>query len=120
MLKQAVFVGALILSGSMSVVADEMSEAAQDLCEKVKSCSLAQVAEEDITPEVRQMMQPMWDSMCANMKNKMGEAPSGHPMYSSALACMHSMQKLTCEEIVGSRQTRTPECEAHEQLVAET
>jgi hypothetical protein len=119
MLRQSMCVFILVLSAAQSVAADEMTEAAQNLCEKAKSCAMAQVAEEDLTPELRQMMQPMWDSMCANMQSKVGKVPPGHPLSSSALACMRSMQKLTCEGMLGQQES-TPECQAHEKLVAET
>jgi hypothetical protein len=104
---------------SFSVRADDLASAALDLCEKVKSCAMAQMAEEDLTPEMRQMMQPMLDNMCAKMQGKVEAVPAGHAMHAPAVACMRSMEALSCEAMQGE-QVRTPECEAYQKLARET
>ena len=95
--------------------ADDISSAAKDLCEKVRSCAMAQVAEEDMTPELRQMMEPMLDSMCANMQSKVQDVSAGHPLYQSSIACMRSMEALSCEEMQDEARMQTPECTAYEE-----
>ncbi|NOR40797.1 MAG: hypothetical protein GQ537_06290 [Gammaproteobacteria bacterium] len=104
---------------SSSARADDIADAALGLCEKVKSCAMAQIAKEDLTPEMRQMMQPMLDNMCANMQGKVEAVPSGHAMYAPAVACMRSMEALSCEAMQGE-QVRTPECKTYEKLARET
>ena len=52
---------ALILFFSGYAGADELADAAQGLCDSVKTCALEQIAEEDMTPELRQMMVPMME-----------------------------------------------------------
>jgi hypothetical protein len=110
----------LCLLSFQSVRADDISEAALGLCEKVKSCAMAQIAEEDLTPELRQMMQPMLDTMCANMQAKVADVDISHPLYAPAAACMRSMEALTCEMMQDSQQMQTSECEAYEEMVKET
>ena len=105
---------------SLPVRSDDIVDAALSLCEKVKSCAMEQIAEEDLTPELRQMMQPMLDSMCTNMQDKVEAVPSGHAMYAPAVACMRSMEALSCEMMQDQEQMRTPECEAYEKLARET
>jgi hypothetical protein len=100
--------------------ADELAEASVTLCEKVKSCALAEVAEEDLTPQARQMMQPMLDSMCAQVQSAVGNVPSGHPLYAPAVACMQSMNSLSCEMMQDEAQARTPACQTFENLARET
>ena len=110
---------ALTLTASVAAGADDIADAALGLCEKVKSCAMAQIAEEDLTPETRQMMQPMLDNMCANMKSRVEAVPSGHSLYKSAVACMRSMEALTCEQMQ-SDQANTPACQAYEKLSRQT
>jgi hypothetical protein len=102
-----------------AVYADEFGDATQALCEKVKSCAVAQMAGQDIPPETRQMMQPMLDSMCTQINAKVGEVPTGHPLYKPAVACMESMNSLTCEEMQDAAGMATPECEEYEELARE-
>jgi hypothetical protein len=90
---------------------DSMTDAALGLCEKVKSCAMAQIDEQDLTPEIRQMMQPMLDGMCANMQSSVGEFSPGHPLYVPAEACMRSMETLSCDMIQDPAQVETPECQ---------
>lgn len=120
MLKQRLFLIVLTLVANLPAHADDLITASLDLCEKVKSCAMAQVAEQDLTPQAREMMKPMLDNMCANMQSRIGEVPTGHPMYARALACMRSMEKtLTCEMMQDPENMRTPECEAYEELAQE-
>jgi hypothetical protein len=100
--------------------ADELADAAQTLCEKVKSCALAQMEGQELTPETRQMMQPMLDSMCAQVRGKVGEVPTGHSLYAPAVACMQSMNSLTCENMQDAGDIVTPACEEYENLGRES
>ncbi len=100
--------------------ADELADAAQTLCEKVKSCAIAQMEGQELTPETRQMMQPMLDSMCTQVRGKVGEVPTGHPLYDPAVACMQSMNSLTCENMQDAGDMVTPACEEYENLVRES
>lgn len=99
--------------------ADELADAAQKLCEKVKSCAMAQMEGQELTPETRQMMQPMLDSMCTQVRGRIGEVPTGHPLYQPAVACMQSMNSLTCESMQDSGDMVTPACEEYESLARE-
>jgi hypothetical protein len=119
MLKRSVYFFILGLVVTLPAHSDDLTTAAMELCEKVKSCAMTQVAEEDLTPEVRQMMEPMLDNMCADMRNTMGEVPAGHPLYQPALACMRSMEDLSCEMMQDPQGMETPECKAYEKLAGE-
>lgn len=100
--------------------ADELADASVTLCEKVKSCALAQVAEEDLTPQARQMMQPMLDNMCLQVQGAVGNVPAGHPLYAPAVACMQSLHALSCEAMQSAGEAITPACEAFEKLARES
>ena len=104
---------------SIVVSADDITSAVSGLCEKVRSCAMSQVAEEDLTPEMRQMMQPMLDTMCDNMQSRVQEVSPGHPLYQPAVACMRSMEALSCEAMRSGENLQTKECEAYEELAKE-
>ncbi len=101
---------------SITGFAEDYTDTSLALCEKVKSCALAQMGEQEITPEVRQMMQPMLDNMCSNMLVNLPEVAKDHTMYKPALACMNSMAALSCEEMQGQNSSATPACEEYEEL----
>ena len=119
MLKRSALFFILGLVVTLPAHSNDLISAAMELCEKVKSCAMAQVAEEDLTPEIRQMMEPMLDKMCADMRQEMDEVPVGHPLYQPALACMRSMQGLSCEMMQDAQRMETSECKAYEKLAGE-
>ena len=109
----------LAVATPLAAVADDLLSAASDMCEKVKACAMAEIAESDMTPEMRQMMEPMLESMCDQMRQGIEEVPTGHPMYEPAVACMRSMAKLSCADFQSERAGETPECKQYREL-AET
>lgn len=107
---------ALACAVSLPAAADDLLSAANDMCEKVKSCSLAQIAESDMTPEMRQMMEPMLESMCDSMRQGVQEVPTGHELYEPAVACMRSMANLSCDAYQSGDGAETPECKTYQAM----
>ena len=101
------------------VAADDLTDAAQGLCDTVKSCALEQIAREDLTPEMHEMMEPMLENMCTTMRENVQEVPTGHPLYQPAVACMRSLESLSCEQMQSPDRTTTPECKEYEKLAKE-
>ena len=99
--------------------AEDLAQASETLCEKVKACALAQLGEEDITPETRQMMQPMLDTLCANIRSQVSQVPADHPHYAPALACTRSIEALSCDEMMITERLETPACEEYRALAQE-
>ena len=95
---------------SVSAIADEYTDTSLAVCEKVKACAVAQMGEQEITSEVRQMMQPMLDSMCTSMLASVPVVATGHPMYKPAIACMKSLDELTCEDMQSEDGAETAAC----------
>lgn len=112
-----ILLAALAFSPAGNAAADALVEASQGLCDSIKTCALSQIASQDLTPEIRAMMEPMLENMCAAMNSKVQEVPTSHGLYRPALACMRSMQALTCEQM--QSQTSTPECQQYEALARE-
>lgn len=109
----------VLVSLAGAVSADELMEASRGLCDNVKTCALEQIAEEDMTPEMRGMMEPMLQNMCTAMNSKVGEVPTGHGHYKWAVACIRSMQSLSCAQLQDPDQAVTPECEQYEKMARE-
>lgn len=105
---------------SLTAVADDLMSAANDMCEKVKACSLAQIDESDMTPEMRQMMEPMLESMCDQMRQGVQQVPTGHAMYEPAVACMRSMANLSCEDFQDESGGDTAECKKYREIAEKT
>jgi hypothetical protein len=103
-----------------AVRAEEFTEASQTLCEKVKSCAMEQLQSANLPPQAREMMQPTLDTMCEQMQAKVGDVPTGHALYKPAVACMQSMNTLTCEMLQSPDNLATPECEEYEKLARES
>lgn len=120
MLKYGISALALCWITLVPAHANELEAAALKLCENVKACAMAQMEGQDLTPEMREMMQPMLDNMCAQVQGSMGNVPTGHPLYQPAVACMESMNSLDCEMMQSAGETRTPECETFEKLARES
>ena len=68
--------------------ADDLGEAAQGLCDAVKRCAMEQIDKEDLTPEMRQMMEPMLENMCITMQANVQQVPVGHPLYQPAIGAL--------------------------------
>ena len=113
--KIAIVSFALLTAAAAS--ADSLEAAAMAMCEKVKACSLAQIQESDMTPEMREMMEPMLENMCNSMRAGIQEVPSGHPLYQPAVACMRSMSQLSCEDFQTGDGMVTPECQKYQEML---
>jgi len=119
-LRIAAGLAALLVTAVLPARAGDLEQTSVALCEKVKACALAQMNEEDLTPETRQMMQPMLDNMCANIRDQISQVPTAHPHYAPALACMQSMEALGCDDMMSEERMHTPECEQYRQLAQES
>lgn len=112
--------GAVLVAAAVSAnaaTADDLGAAATSLCEKVKTCALQQMNQQQMTPQMRQMIEPSLESMCASMNGQMAEVPQGHELYKPAVACMRSMAQQSCSDIMNAAQNMTPACKDYENKV---
>ena len=116
MMQPKALAAALAMLGLLAVpvTANELADAATELCDKIKQCTMAQINEADMTPEMRQMMEPMINSMCDSMRAGIEEVPTDHELYPGALACMESMSALSCTDFQDGDKVQTPECKAYQ------
>ena len=110
---------AVLMMAAPLAPADDISSAAAGLCEKVRVCATEQIAEEDLTPELREMMEPMLDTMCEGMQAKVEDVAAGHPLHQPAVACMRSMEALSCDDMRNPDSMQTTECETYEKMARE-
>jgi len=99
--------------------AEDLTEVTQALCDTVKSCALEQVAQEDLTDEMREMMVPMLENMCTTMRNEVQDVPTGHELYQPAVACVRSLVSLSCEQLQDADREQTPQCVEYDRLAQE-
>lgn len=114
--KNGLLAAGVLFAFASNVVAGDLEDAATDLCEKVKHCSMAQISQADLTPEVRQMMEPMLQNMCDTMRAGVQQVPSGHQLHDPALACMRSMAALSCDDFQDEGKVDTPACKEYQQV----
>jgi hypothetical protein len=110
---------ALLFALGGQATADELTDAAQGLCDTVRACVLEQAEQQELTPEAREMMGPMLDNMCATMRSQVGEVPVGDGLYGPAVGCLRSMHSLSCQEMQNPDRVATAECEEYERLARE-
>lgn len=110
------FILVALLATAIPALADDLADAAVDLCEHVRACTLAQMDQQQVTDEMRQMVEPMVANMCNAMRQQVGNAPEGHPLYEPATTCMRSMSRVSCAEMQNGDNMQTPECQEYEKL----
>ena len=113
---RAILPALLITMTSAYAQSDELTDAAQALCDSVKTCALEQVAQQDLTDEMRAQMGPMLDNMCVNMRSQIESVPPDHKLYKPAVGCLRSMVSMDCQQMQSPEGVKTPECTAYEEL----
>ena len=105
---------ALTLSGYAS--ADELTAAAQELCDTIKTCALEAVAGPDLTDTLRQQMDPVLKKNCAQMRGRVQAVPANHALHQPAIDCLRSMASLSCPQLHNTSDSKTPECTEYDRL----
>jgi hypothetical protein len=105
---------AFMLSGYSS--ADALTDAAELLCDTIKSCAIAAVAGPDLTEELRQQMEPVLEGNCAQMRSRVQAVPANHKLYQPAVDCLRSMASLSCPQLYDAGEFKTSECAEYDRL----
>ncbi|MCX2979855.1 hypothetical protein EYC98_03145 [Halieaceae bacterium IMCC14734] len=93
--------------------ADELTDASMALCEKVRSCVMAEMGGQ-ISPQIQAMLEPTLDQMCETMKNQVTQVPADHEMYQPALECLQSLEKISCATMTSGEDFITEPCRKYE------
>ena len=107
---------AVLLAAPTVATADSLESAANDLCEKVKSCTLAEMNQQELTPELKAMMEPMLENMCVAMREGIREVPVEHELHAPAIACLRSMANLSCADFQDDTKVDTAECRKYRDM----
>ena len=108
---------ALMLSVYSS--ADELTDAAEGLCDTIRTCALEAVAGPDLTDELRQKMAPVLENNCAQIRSRVQAVPANHTLYQPAVGCLRSMDSLSCPQLQNAGEVKTPECTEYDRLAKE-
>ena len=92
---------------SFNATAGDMEEKSTQFCEKIRSCTLAEMASQDIPPEMEAMLKPLIDGMCTKMMAEMKADETPKALEDDAMACMDSMNALSCSALMnGEAETK--------------
>ena len=105
----------VVLTGAPlpSATADELSDASMALCEKVRSCVMAEMGDQ-ISPQIQAMIQPTLDQMCETMQSQVTQVPADHEMYQPALECLQSLEQISCAAMTSGEDFITEPCRKYE------
>jgi len=105
----------LILSGYCS--ADELTDAAQGLCDTIRTCALEAVAGPDLSDKLRRQMEPVLEENCAEIRSRVEAVPGNYKLYQPAIGCLRSMASLSCPQLQNAGEVKTSECTEYDRLV---
>lgn len=111
-MRSILFVSMMLLS-SVALSADLQSKTDQ-LCDKVKVCSLEQMGQQDLPEEMKAMMMAMFESACSVYIKPYAASVDDAGLSKKAIKCMDSFIDKDCSEIMsGQGEVETPECEEY-------
>jgi len=94
---------------SFNVTATEFDKEITQLCDKLKTCTLAEIGAKNLSPKMEQMMKPMIDNICKQMIKQFNEADTEGLKKEDAITCIKSMSALSCKDLKGDG-AETKEC----------
>lgn len=112
-----------ILSGILALMlsaysnADDLTDAAEGLCDTIRTCALEAVAGQDLTDQLRHKMDPILEKNCAQMRSRVQAVPANHELYQAAVGCLRSMESLSCPQLYNTSEVKTPECGEYDRLL---
>ncbi len=95
-------------------VATSLNEATSTLCVKIKSCATAQLQQQELPPAMLQMMTALFDETCANTITPYADKATNAGLEKKAVACIESINRLSCDTIMNHSGSETDECKALE------
>lgn len=99
----------------------DLNDSMDAMCVKIKSCSLAEVQKQQLSPEMEAMMNAMFDGMCKTWMQPYGVALGQAGLEDKAEACIDSVVSESCEDLVGAQgRFRTDECDEFEAAAEES
>ena len=82
------------------------------LCEKMQSCTMQQIQDDELSEEMLGMVKAMFTQQCEAMSQLYGHATISNGLYDKAKKCATSRAALSCDELFDD--DATPECDEFE------
>jgi len=101
-----------------AVMAADFESQSLQLCEKIKSCALAELEGQELSADMKSMVMSSMDGMCDMMAAQYSSAEKNTELHQQAVACMDSLSSLSCEALMEG-DSRTPACIELEKRAAE-
>lgn len=110
----------LMMMTSSFAFSDDLQSKTDKLCDKVKTCSLEQMGQQDLPEEMKAMMMAMFESTCSVYVKPYIAAVDDAGLAKKADKCMDSFIDKDCSEIMsGQDGVETPECKEYEAAAEE-
>lgn len=97
---------------------EELQKASAQVCEKMKSCALAQLQGQNLPPGMQEMITQTIDGMCAQVQQRYQLDLAQHSYYKPTLACLNSISQLSCNDIQNIDKALTTECATLQEMAS--
>lgn len=94
--------------------ASNLNQATSKLCDKIKSCAMQEMAEQDLPPGMEQMMTAMFEQSCTSIIAPYAGKATNAGLEQKAVACINSINKLSCGTVMSATGSKTEECKSLE------
>lgn len=112
----ALFAGLLC---STAVQAESIDDMTQKVCAKVRLCGTEEIQKQGLAPEMEQMMNMMFDSMCTSLVAPYVTQTKDAGLESLASACMSSIESMNCDKLIDGGADNSQACVAFEKAAKE-
>lgn len=100
----------LVLALPSFAAATSLNQATNKLCDKIKSCAKSQMAQQNLPPAMQQMMADMFEQSCTSSIAPYAEKATNAGLEKKAVACISSINSLSCGTIMTATGSKTAEC----------
>jgi len=107
------------LSFAGTAQAENISNSSQRVCQKIKSCGVAQLEEQGLQPEMVEMMKGMFDGMCESMVAPYIGRANDAGLEDKGIACLDAIETMSCEQLMSGAGNETEACKELEQAADE-
>jgi hypothetical protein len=112
----ALFTGLLC---STAVQAESIDAMTQKVCTKVKLCGSEEIQKQGLAPEMEQMTNMMFDSMCTSIVAPYVTQTKDAGLESLANACMSSIESMNCDKLIDGGADNSQACVAFKKAAKE-
>jgi hypothetical protein len=94
--------------------ATSLNEATNTLCDKIKSCAMLEMAQQELPPGMEQMMTAMFEQSCTSIIAPYAGKATNAGLEKKAVDCINSINKLSCGVVMTASGSQTAACKALE------